>query len=68
MVKLWNIILGTWRNITGYKTEETKRRLSICKSCEHKIRFMKSDICDMCGCILKSKTAVENEKCNLNKW
>ena len=25
-------------------------------------------ICDQCGCILKAKTAVESEKCLMNKW
>ena len=26
------------------------------------------DICDECGCILDSKTRVEDEHCELNKW
>lgn len=67
-LKLRNIIVGHYRNLTGYSTDEVKRRRSICKSCEHNIKYMGSRICDQCGCIIKSKTAVESEKCLMNKW
>jgi len=66
--KLNNIIVGTWRNLTGYTTDETKRRRLICKSCEHNIKYAGARICDQCGCIIKSKTTVESEKCLMNKW
>lgn len=66
--KLLNIIVGNWRNITGYKSDEQKRRLKICKSCEHNIKFGGTRICDQCGCIIKSKASVESEKCLMNKW
>lgn len=67
-LKLRNIIIGNWRNLTGYQSDEMKRRLDICKSCEHNIKYAGSHICDLCGCILKSKAAVESEKCLMNKW
>lgn len=68
LLKLKNIIIGNWRNIRGYQSDEQKRRLDICKTCEHNVKYMKTRICDQCGCILKSKASVENEKCVLNKW
>jgi len=67
-LKIKNIIVGNWRNLTGYTSDETKRRRSICKTCEHNVRIWDSSICDQCGCFINSKTAVESEKCLMNKW
>jgi len=64
--KLFNILIGTWRNLIGYDRDYIRKRRKICKSCEHNIKFMGTRICDKCGCVIKSKTAVENEQCN--KW
>ena len=66
--KIRNIIVGNWRNLTGYTSDEQKRRLDICKSCEHNIKFSGARICELCGCILKSKASIESEKCLINKW
>lgn len=63
-----NIIKGTWRNLIDYETDLTKQRRDICKKCSHNIKFMGTRICDQCGCVIKSKTAVENEQCKLYKW
>lgn len=67
-LKIRNIIVGNWRNLTGYQSDEMKRRLDICKSCEHNIKFGSTRICDQCGCILKSKASIDSEKCLMNKW
>lgn len=67
-LKLRNIIIGNWRNLTGYQSDETRRRRSICKSCDHNIKFSGIRVCELCGCPIKSKTTVENEKCLSNKW
>ena len=67
-LKLRNIIIGNWRNLTGYQSDEMKRRLDICKSCEHNVKFGSTRICDQCGCILKSKASIDSEKCLMNKW
>lgn len=67
-LKIRNIIVGNWRNLIGYTSDEQKRRLDICKTCEHNIKFSGTRICNLCGCILKSKAAVEDEKCYINKW
>ena len=66
--KLRNIIIGNWRSMTGYSTDEVKRRRQICKLCEHNIKYGGVRVCEECGCIIKSKTAVESEKCLMNKW
>jgi hypothetical protein len=50
-LKIRNIIVGNWRNLTGYQSDEMKRRLDICKSCEHNVKFGSTRICDQCGCI-----------------
>lgn len=62
------VIKGNWRNLIGYETKESKRRYEICKTCEHNIRFSGVRLCELCGCPLKSKTKVEEEKCLINKW
>jgi hypothetical protein len=67
-LKIRNIIVGNWRNIRGYQSDEMKRRLDICKTCEHNIKYMGARVCDQCGCIIKSKAAVESEQCLMNKW
>ena len=67
-LKLRNIIVGNWRNIIGYTSDEQQRRLDICRTCEHNIKCMGSHVCELCGCILTSKTSVESEKCLMNKW
>jgi hypothetical protein len=67
-LKIRNIIVGNWRNLTGYQSDEMKRRLDICKSCSHNIKFSRTRICDQCGCILTSKASIESEKCLMNKW
>ena len=67
-LKIRNIIVGNWRNLTGYQSDEMKRRLDICKSCEHNVKFGNTRICDQCGCILKSKASIDSEKCLMNKW
>lgn len=66
--KIKNIIVGNWRNLTGYTSDIQKERLKICKTCEHNVKFANTRICNLCGCILKSKASIENEKCLLGKW
>ena len=67
-LKIRNIIVGNWRNLTGYTSDEQIRRLDICKTCEHNIKFGGTRICELCGCIIKSKVSIESEKCLMNKW
>lgn len=66
--KIRNILVGNWRRLRHYQTDETERRRQICKKCDSNIKFMGARVCSQCGCIIKAKTAVESEKCLLNKW
>lgn len=66
--KIWNIIKGTYYNIFNKKQSLADVRMSICNKCEHREDFKLGDICNLCGCILDSKTRVEDEKCEMNKW
>lgn len=66
--KIKNIIIGNWRNLSGYQSDFQKQRLKICKKCPYNIKYMGTRVCSICGCIIKSKASVENEKCYINKW
>lgn len=67
--KIKNIILGTYYNIFNKNNDIAKPRLRVCSKCDQKKYIWKLGyICKECGCILKSKTTVKNEKCPLNKW
>lgn len=68
LLKIKNIILGNWRNFTGYMTDETKRRRQICNSCSSNIKIMGTRVCSQCGCPIDSKTTIDSEKCLMNKW
>ena len=54
--------------VTGEKIlapeEEVKRRLEICRTCEH----FTGTTCRLCGCLLKFKTKLETEACPIGKW
>lgn len=46
--------------------DEQKRRMEICKACDH---YSAEDVrCRECGCFLKQKTSLNASKCPLNKW
>jgi hypothetical protein len=66
--KILNIIKGTYYNLTGKKQNLADKRLEICNQCDHREDFKLGDICNLCGCILESKTRVEDEQCEMNKW
>ena len=46
--------------------EEVDERLSICRGCEHFIKF--STQCSKCGCFMNLKTRLINASCPLGKW
>ena len=68
LIKIWHIIIGTYRNIFNKKQDLATLRLKYCNKCEHRIMFMGQYICDQCGCILESKVRVEDEHCIIDKW
>ena len=67
--KIWNIIKGTYFNITNKHQDKADKRLAICNICNKtEILYGVGKICTMCGCVLESKTRVDDEKCEMNKW
>ncbi len=67
--KLKHIILGNLYNIFNKKQDISNPRLEICYKCPYKKNIKGIGyICKKCGCILKAKTTIINEKCPLNKW
>lgn len=66
--KMWNIIKGTYYNIFNKKQILADKRLNVCNKCEHKTPTFLGDACGLCGCILDSKTRVQDEQCELEKW
>lgn len=67
--KLFNILLGTFRNVFKIRPEYYYSRYKICKQCKNK-KYLKGfgEYCDLCGCIIKSKVSVKSEHCYDNKW
>lgn len=61
--KIYNIILGNWRNWRNYHSDTAQARLKICKDCEHNVKFLNTRVCNKCGCIIKAKVTIDDEKC-----
>ena len=68
LIKIWHIIIGTYRNVFNKKQDLATQLQKYCNKCEHRIMFMGQYICDQCGCILESKVRVEDEHCIIDKW
>lgn len=66
--KIKNIIIGWYLKIFNKHSDLATYRLNICKKCPYKIKVLKQDICDLCGCILDAKARVEEEQCYDNRW
>lgn len=60
-------MLGTFNNILG--RNKNSKRSSICARCENKKHLRGfGDYCDICGCIIESKTTIKDEHCPIGKW
>lgn len=69
LMKIKHIIIGTYNNIFNKQQELSKSRLLKCILCKDKVYiFGLGFICKHCGCVLKSKTTVEDEICPIGKW
>lgn len=67
--KLINIIKGWSYRLLNKNEQLAKKRIAICNKCHSRTHIdIIGDICDECGCVLKAKARVEDEKCELNKW
>lgn len=64
-----SVIKGNWMRLTGGNTRLYHIRRRSCMSCTERESVKGvGEICGICGCPLKSKLRVEDEKCGLNKW
>lgn len=69
IVKIYNIILGTLKNIFRIYPDFSYGRLKKCNKCKNmKYHILLGNYCDICGCIIKSKITIKKEKCPINKW
>lgn len=63
-----NIIKGNWYRLKNDKYLLYINRYSKCKFCEELEKTPIGEVCGICGCPLKSKLRVEEEKCEMNRW
>jgi len=69
LIKIWHIIKSFYYRIFNKNQYLKAKRLPICNTCEHKIDIIGDEsICGQCGCIIKNKILVKEEKCLINKW
>jgi hypothetical protein len=45
-----------------------KHRYIICIQCPNLEKTKIGEVCGLCGCPLKSKLRVKDEKCEINRW
>lgn len=63
-----SIVKGNWFRFLDKNPLLYARRYKHCNFCEFKADSPIGEICDLCGCPLKSKLRVKDEKCELNRW
>jgi len=69
VTKIKHIIVGTYNNIFNKNQQIAKPREEICKMCSHRENLMGiGTICNICGCVIESKTTVKDEHCPIDKW
>lgn len=68
--KIWHILIANLYYRPFNKNEYLYiKRYKLCNECEHKKdHAIIGEFCDLCGCPLKSKLRVKDEKCIINKW
>lgn len=72
-MSLWkmvsHIFIGNFKRLFKIYDKESIRRYKICKRCEHR-KYMKhyGYYCDECGCPIRSKITVKDERCFNDKW
>lgn len=64
-----HISKGIYNYIFNKNKDISAKRTKICDNCKEIIIYGKDEkICGQCGCFIKLKTKVLEEKCPLNKW
>lgn len=62
------IIKGHWYNYKDKNNKLYKIRYKHCNYCKEKEDSRIGELCGLCGCPLKSKLRIREEKCELNRW
>ena len=63
-----SIIKGNWFRFKDKNHKLYTFRYKKCKFCKEKENTPIGEVCGLCGCPLKSKLRVIEEKCELDKW
>lgn len=63
-----NIIKGNWFRFRNKENKLYLERYSKCNLCGDKEMTPIGEVCGRCGCPLKSKLRVKEEKCELDRW
>lgn len=62
------MVRTAWAKLRGYEVLATREhqyfREAICQDCP----LFDGEQCGECGCLVMAKTALNTEKCPLNKW
>lgn len=66
--KIKHIIIGWYLKFFGLKDNLANERLTLCGTCDRKVKTSLGDACGECGCILDAKARVEDEHCDLGRW
>ena len=66
--KFTHILIGNFKRFLGFKPTYYSVRYGICKACLNREDSPVGEICGLCGCPLKSKLRVKDEKCEMNKF
>jgi hypothetical protein len=64
ILRIIDILTGTFKNIFKLDKELCEARLKICNRC----RKRNKNRCSLCGCVLTSKTRLKNAECHIGKW
>lgn len=66
MINVSDILEGYWKLLTGQNREVMKTRAEICYNCGFLNRTFGT--CGRCGCGIKAKASLDQEKCPEGKW
>ncbi len=64
--KLDHVAKKAEEQIEYMTSDESEKRIEICRSCEHLIPSIMQ--CKKCGCLMKFKTRIKTARCPVDKW
>lgn len=63
-----SLVLRETGNLSLEVEQMAEKRLEVCATCPERTKQFGASQCKICGCILKAKTLVPDEKCPIHKW